>query len=580
VSKALARRAGALLLLVASLGATAAESLDALIARADALRTADPPRLRVLLHEIDARAAQAAPAQRDHIGLLHAYAETFAGDYDAALARARRLSSQAGDPDVKFRATLFVANVSARPGGDRRGVQYLGPARRQEDKVQPRELGDLGHGVAATLYTEFGQPDLALRFSEDGLANADRLAPRQRCMLRANRLQALQALGRQFDEQREAAPAIAECQACGEGLGVALVRSSLAQQWIARGRRAEALGLLDAALADVRGNGYTVMIALLQGLRAQTRLDVGDLDGAVADARAVLGQAGDRPGWRPRVVAYDVLYRVAERRHQPAQALAYYKAFADADRARTRQLQVREAAYQLGQHQLRERTESLAQLASQNQMLRLRGEVEQRRAWNFRLAAALLAVITLGAAVWGWRARRTHRSLRELADTDTLTGLGNRRHFRACAERVLADARARGRPVALVLFDLDHFKQINDRCGHAVGDRVLAAVARAVTSVAPQAVHGRLGGEEFAFVLRDCDAACAAAIAERCRAVIHAIDLTAQPDVPVSASLGVASTQACGYDFEALVSQADAAMYAAKAGGRDRVVVAPADGSA
>jgi diguanylate cyclase (GGDEF)-like protein len=563
------RRLGAVLLLTCA-GLARAASLDAVLAQAEQVRSADPPKLHALLSELDARAREATPLQREHVQLLQAYDALFAGDYDTALARSRTLAASARDLEVRYRANLFVANVSAVTGDYLGGVQYLERALALDTGALSPAARDAGRIVAATLYNEFEQYDLALRFSEEALAGP--LPARARCAARHNRLQALQALGRGVDAN-EVSRAIADCRAIGEAIAVGLMQLTQARQWDAEGRHADALRALDAALPTARRTGYTTLIAMLQSLRADQRLHTGDLTGADRDAREVLAVRGDRIGWRPRILADQVLYHVAEQRQQPGEALAYYKASVEGERARLAQLRARESTYQIGQQELRRSTASLQRLSGQNQTLRLREEVAQRAAWNFRLAAALLAVVALFAALWISRARRTHRVLRRLAETDTLTGLGNRRHFRACAERVLADCRARGQPAALVLFDLDHFKQINDECGHAVGDRVLAAVANAVTRMVPEALHGRLGGEEFAFLVRNCDADCAGAIAERCREVIHAIDQAAGR-VPVSASLGVAATAQAGYDFEALVSLADSAMYAAKAAGRDRVVVA------
>jgi diguanylate cyclase (GGDEF)-like protein len=452
------------------------------------------------------------------------------------------------------------------------GLQYLERGLALDGQVRSPEIREIGHIVAATLYNEFDQPDLALRFSDETLAHAR--SPRAHCVAGQNRLQALQALGRGVD-RGEAARVMARCSAIGERIAVALVELAQARQWAAEGRHDRALAQLDAALPLARKTGYLAAVALLQALRADQRLAAGDAAGAGEDARAVLAIPDEQVGSRARILAHQVLYRVAEQRHRPLEAFAHYRAYVEAERARARQLQRREAAYQLGRHELERSEATLQRLTGQNQTLRLREEVAQRRAWNLFLAAALLAVVTLSAALWGWRTRRTHHALRRLAQTDTLTGLGNRRHFRECAERLLADSRERGQPAALVLFDLDHFKQINDVCGHAAGDRVLTAVARAVSAALPEALHGRLGGEEFAFVLRNCDLDCAAGLAERCRQAIHAIDPAAER-LAVSASLGVASTAQAGYDFEALVSLADAAMYAAKAAGRDRVVVAGA----
>jgi diguanylate cyclase (GGDEF)-like protein len=168
-----------------------------------------------------------------------------------------------------------------------------------------------------------------------------------------------------------------------------------------------------------------------------------------------------------------------------------------------------------------------------------------------------------------------HRSLRTLAETDGLTGLANRRHFRASSEAALALAAQRQRPVSVLLLDLDHFKQINDQCGHSSGDWVLREVGRvARLHCRENDILGRIGGEEFAMTLVDCEVHDALLIAEACRRAIAAIDArTCGCSMPVAASIGVVGARQAGYDYEVLIAHADAAMYRSKVGGRNRVTL-------
>ncbi|MDI3309411.1 MAG: GGDEF domain-containing protein [Acetobacteraceae bacterium] len=162
----------------------------------------------------------------------------------------------------------------------------------------------------------------------------------------------------------------------------------------------------------------------------------------------------------------------------------------------------------------------------------------------------------------------------EVARIDLLTGASNRRGFLEAAARHLASRRYNRVPTAvLLLMDLDHFKQINDRFGHAVGDSVLhlfAAVARA--ELAPDDVFGRLGGEEFAALLPWRDLAEAMAVADRIRrAFALAGASVAGCQVGARVSIGMAAQNGTARRLEDLLQEADAALYRAKANGRDRV---------
>jgi diguanylate cyclase (GGDEF)-like protein len=167
-----------------------------------------------------------------------------------------------------------------------------------------------------------------------------------------------------------------------------------------------------------------------------------------------------------------------------------------------------------------------------------------------------------------------HDEAQRLARTDALTGLSNRRALFETAESVFAGTRRYNRPVSLVVIDLDHFKAINDRRGHAAGDEALRLVARVIGStIRASDIAGRIGGEEFAIVLPETTAADAANLAERLRERIASHPAAHNGDAfALTASFGVAGDSGGGVRFESLLARADAALYDAKAEGRNRVV--------
>ena len=166
---------------------------------------------------------------------------------------------------------------------------------------------------------------------------------------------------------------------------------------------------------------------------------------------------------------------------------------------------------------------------------------------------------------------RANVELLRLATTDPLTGCLNRRSFFAKAEPALAAASATGAPAATVMLDIDHFKSINDRFGHAVGDQVLVRVAEVVRAACGVAVLPcRYGGEEFCMLLPGETPAGAAAFGERLRAAIAAGPWEV---TPVTASVGVCSSEGPGLAVGDLLRRADEALYHSKRSGRNRVTV-------
>ncbi|UAK24829.1 sensor domain-containing diguanylate cyclase [Sphingomonas nostoxanthinifaciens] len=172
------------------------------------------------------------------------------------------------------------------------------------------------------------------------------------------------------------------------------------------------------------------------------------------------------------------------------------------------------------------------------------------------------------------RAEQRAREATMLASTDELTGLANRRAFMQQLERELAGAAEFGWPLSVAMFDVDHFKSVNDRFGHAVGDRVLQLIsARAGTAVRGGDLIGRLGGEEFGIIMPGATAEDAMVVAERLREAVESApdDQMGLPSVTVS--VGIAEREALR-DPLALLAGADAALYAAKESGRNRVRLA------
>ena len=197
-------------------------------------------------------------------------------------------------------------------------------------------------------------------------------------------------------------------------------------------------------------------------------------------------------------------------------------------------------------------------------------------AYSQTLGAVLLianGLLTLLIIVRDSLAEITARS-----ETDTLSGLLNRRGFEDRADRLLATALRAGLPGAMVVADLDHFKAINDSHGHEAGDRVIRAFAEMLGATADErAVIGRLGGEEFAVFIPDANLAAARLYAEGVRTGFSALSIASLgPDRRLSASFGVAQLRPDD-SLSDLLRRSDAALYEAKKSGRDRVCVSGPD---
>jgi len=226
-----------------------------------------------------------------------------------------------------------------------------------------------------------------------------------------------------------------------------------------------------------------------------------------------------------------------------------------------------------------------------------------RRLWLRSLPAMLLAMLATGL-IYGWQwqphastwvvlaclplmtihtlavSANLYRLVRKLQQQnllldrisrqDDLTGLHSRAHWIEQAKALLRDHQASGRPAALMFLDVDHFKSINDRYGHAIGDDVLRGIAGQIRAHLPEGGHaGRLGGDEFALVL-SWGAPGAEALAETLRVAVETLEFERHPGLRCSISLGLAEPPGAGLGLREWMEAADRALYDAKQAGRNR----------
>jgi two-component system cell cycle response regulator len=174
------------------------------------------------------------------------------------------------------------------------------------------------------------------------------------------------------------------------------------------------------------------------------------------------------------------------------------------------------------------------------------------------------------------RLRRNVQLSLEMAITDQLTGLHNRRYMSSHLDNLMAQATRAGKPLAFVIMDIDYFKSVNDNHGHDIGDEVLREFAKRIgANIRGIDLACRYGGEEFVVVMPETDAAFAYAVAERLRKSIETtpIDISRAPGkLSITISIGIAASEGEGDTSEALLRRADQALYSAKRNGRNRVV--------
>ncbi|MCD9030271.1 GGDEF domain-containing protein [Luteimonas sp. Y-2-2-4F] len=565
-----------LLALLASLAATPAAlraqeaSLDALLAEAEAVRTSDPQRLDALLPRIDALAAAGDQAQRTRARTLRAHRLITQGDSEGAVRILRSILDDGLDVRSRFVAASMLANTYAILRRFEESLQTIEGMAPLYPEIRNRELLHRGLMVAAVVYNQVGEFELGKRHAERVIADAP--DGRNRCAAGSVIMEARIGLG-QISGDRYAGQALRSCIAVKEPIFTGFIRLHTAREWAFLGRLQEAADLLDRHLPEVEAIGYPYLIGQYHALLAEYRLQLDQPQSAKAHADEAALHSASIASSEALVKAYGVLFSLAEREGDPATALAVYRRFAEADRAHFSDVKSREMAYQIVRHQSQQQAQQIELLNQRNALLELEQRVARQRARAWLVLTVLLAGLLASIGYWALKTKRLQMRLKRMAETDMLTGVGNRHHFTQEAERLLAQCRREHRVAALLAFDLDHFKQVNDRHGHAAGDwalRQVAAVCQALCG--PHDRIARLGGEEFAILMPGRDAVAGRRVAEEALARLAGIDAAgAGYDFRISASIGVTDTHLSGYGLERMLSHADRAMYAAKRAGRNCV---------
>jgi diguanylate cyclase (GGDEF)-like protein len=386
---------------------------------------------------------------------------------------------------------------------------------------------------------------------------------------------ALNELGRAAEAVGPLTEAIGLYRQVGDQEGAAIAKGELALSQAHLGQVTEALATNAEGIEELSRVHSDVRMAQLQVERARLQLTLKH----PVEAQSLLERA------RATVMGTDEL-KLRAKLHETSADVQAALGHADAayqesqrgledQRRRTEQLVTRQLAAQRG------RLESEL-LTRENALLRNEADASQgallaahRAARLQGIATGLAVLVIVGTVVALRRQHVLMRRIARMAETDPLTGVSNRRHVIELGQRLMNRCNQGGRPYALLLLDLDRFKDINDGFGHGAGDVALCSVSQTLRRhLRPDDQLGRYGGEEFAVILPGADAAEASAVAERLRAAVAALPPDWAPGAPpLTLSGGIAIARPDHSDFSQLLVRADKALYRAKNAGRNRIEI-------
>ena len=549
------------------------EDATATLAWADANKTSDHRDFLETLTRLGNDSQRLSEKQLAHLRYLEAWQVAYAGDYAAAAPLLEAVVGSSPDKVLRFRATATLINI-------------LGIAHRyQEAFSRLTELTDMlpgvtdpqarlqGLGEAAQMLATAGQYDLAADYADRMIQSTP--AGDSDCKGTYIKLHALY-LGKRIEGgDPRYAQGIADCEAADENLIANSLRADMAEAAIQDKRPRDAIDLLQKRYAAVLSDSYPSLTSHVESLLAQAYWDTGDVETADKYANAAVKSAPGGDASEPLAAALRTLYLIARQRGDFQTATQWLERYMQADKGYLDDVSARALAYQVVKQQVASSRMEADALDRQNQILHLQREVDRRSMETSRLYIVLLLTVLATIALWLVRTKRSQLRFMRMARRDSLTGICNRQHFVERAEQALLAAHKSGKPSCLVLFDLDHFKLVNDTYGHSEGDWVLLrVVAECRDHLLQDDVFGRLGGEEFAILLPGTDEGAGAKRAEMIRTAIAMPPAGGPSSARVTASFGVSCTARHGTGLDRLLAAADEALYGGKAAGRDRVVVA------
>lgn len=380
--------------------------------------------------------------------------------------------------------------------------------------------------------------------------------------------------GRYEDARRVLGRAVELCQRYESHADCGYARLALAGVEVNDDAPRRALSALEQAEADFAASGDPgdpTMVALVRG-QAMARL--GRDDEAIALLDRAVATWTTEGNDRYLALALPERARLLERLGRESEAIADLRRFIEAHANDDRMRAEQPTDFMREQFDASRREVENAELKAR-EALRLK-EIEglnAARRWQWT-AIGLAGVLILVLIAFTARQIAKARRLRLLAMTDPLTGLANRRHTDYRGSEAFKMARLSAQPFCVLAIDIDHFKAVNDTHGHAVGDTVLQRVGRECQRTLRKLdLMGRIGGEEFTGLLPETAEPAARQVAERLRAGVESLNLDdIVPGLRVTISVGVAQMREADPDFAGVLARADAAMYRAKQGGRNRVV--------
>lgn len=557
----------------------AAGKIDDLLDQADKLRSSDRVSFNRVMTELADNKSQMSAEQFNYLLLLEGYKAGMEGNYKDSEIHLSQLINSSANIELRFRAAFTLANIQSLSRNFIPAFTNLNLALSWIEKVSKPELRVQVLISAAYTYAESGMYEESQSYIQQAQQND--LTDRDSCLVGLLSGQNMRSTSKPYTAA-EIATAAKYCEAANEQIALLFLKILDSLLLEGEGKHAQAFELLQANLAKAEQSKYPRIIAEYYLGLARTAYSLNQPSSATLYLDKIHQMSQSLGFSLPLVSAYELKTKIAEDANDPITALEFHKLFLKADRSLLDNQSEQQMAYHLAKGELLNKNQQLALVQEQFRVAELENELKSQEAQHTRLLIVVLVMLSCGLVYVAYRLFRRHLFYKNAAENDNLTQISNRFHFESQFSKQLKRCKQLNKSIGLIVFDLDHFKKINDTYGHEAGDKTLQAVVRICNHfIRSEDVFGRVGGEEFAIALPDCQPDKILMLAEICRDAIEQLDCdNIVPGLKISASFGVSVSQVSGYSLSDLMRNADQALYLAKHNGRNKVEFYDRNGAA
>lgn len=539
--------------------------------QADDLRLSNVSAFRQKLGWLSEYSHRFSTDEMDYFTLLKASEFALLSDFDKTTSILESRLAISDNEIFKVRAIALLVNSYVLAQNYSKAFEYFELLVNEGRQLSEERAIVQRLGVIALLYIKLEKFDLAQYYLKD--IESLNLSEVNLCRLYTQKVEAMSSSSEPTDFDQASEFGVNLCINNNERVAAGFIVAEIIRYNTIKKQFDKAISSYEKYREIIKDTNYAFLIAKVNALVSQAYFAASKPEIAESLAKQALIFSGDRSTGIPVIEASQSLYEITKSQRRYKEALDYLELFNNAKNEYNQQLSAQLLAFHLARGEIEVKNQNIALLNKDNEVLFLQKNLIEQEVKQNRLIMLVLMVLLLFLVILAYRGIAGRHRFKKIAEYDQLTGVSNRYHFNNQAQVALEYCEKNAKPVAVILFDLDHFKNINDEHGHATGDWALQAVVKTCRNfMRNNDVFGRIGGEEFAVVLPGCQTDKAVLLAEICRDAIASIDtVDSGKAFSLSGSFGVSGSDISGYQLKQLLADADAAMYRAKEAGRNQV---------